>query len=184
MQTKQVLKYLIEQEVRKYLKEEDENTPGPLKPARSFEEDPVQFILSKYPSLKETLAMLLTSDYADYITGIYVIAPKPTTFKIVLHNNQSFYLRYLGRSYEAKVQAKRYYLLTLGERQRATLAIAGLLELGPPINVKGPDSELAHNETPAEAGGGQSAPPSPSGQPEPPQPEVSPNQAEEEKTES
>jgi hypothetical protein len=183
MQTKQVLKYLIEQEVRKYLREgEDTTTPGPLKPARSFEEDPVQFILSKYPSLRETLAMLLTNDYADYITGVYVIAPKPTTFKIVLHNGQSFYLRYLGRSYEAKVEAKRYYLLTLGERQRATLAIAHLLELGAPINVKGPETELAHNETPAEAGGGAPAPPS--GEPEPPTPEVSPNQAEEEKTES
>jgi hypothetical protein len=183
MQTKQVLKYLIEQEVRKYLREgEDTATPGPLKPARSFEEDPVQFILSKYPSLRETLAMLLTNDYPDYITGVYVIAPKPTTFKIVLHNGQFFYLRYLGRSYEAKIEAKRYYLLTLGERQRATLAIAHLLELGAPTNIEGPEKEVAHNETPAEVGGG--SPSSPSGQPEPPQPETPPSQAEEEKTES
>jgi hypothetical protein len=143
MKNKQLIKYLIEQEVRHYLQEAEGETPGQIAmtPIRSFEEDPMMYILNKYPSLRQTLILLLSDAYKDYITGIYIIAPKPTTFKIVLHNGQFFYLRYLGKAYEAKILARRYYLLTLGDRQRAILAVANLLELGAPINVKGPEAE-------------------------------------------
>lgn len=111
------------------------------KEQQSFEEDPVNYILAKYPSLTSTLQMLMTKDFKDYITGIYIIAPKPTTFKIVLHNGNEFLLRFMGKAYQATVAGKRYFLLTLGEKERATIAIARLLETGSPITVKGPDSE-------------------------------------------
>jgi hypothetical protein len=147
MKNKDVIKYLIKEEVLKLLREEE----APLKPVLTFEEDPVNFILAKYPSLKETLTMLLTGAFKDYITGIYIIAPKPTTFKIVLHNGQSFYLRYLGRAYEAKVVGRRYYLLTVGDKERAIQAIAGLLELGQPIGTQGPEAETTSTEGTEEA---------------------------------
>ena len=169
MKPNKILKYLIEQEVRKYLREEEE-VPGKIAPVRSFEEDPITFILSKYPSLAQTLIYLLTDAYKDYVVGIYIVAPKPTTFKIVLHNGQYFYLTFLGKAYEAKVLGKRYYLLTIGEKQRAVLAIAGLLELGAPINTKGPEEE-----TPTDT----STPPAADQQEEKPA-----SQEEEEKTES
>ena len=175
-----ILKILLEADADPNDPEKQPNEK-PKKP-EGFEEDPMGFIIRKYHGLRETLVELMSNDFKQYLTAIFVIAPKPTTFKIVLHNGQFFYLRYLGRSYEAKIEAKRYYLLTLGERQRATLAIAHLLELGAPTNIEGPEKEVAHNETPAEVGGG--SPSSPSGQPEPPQPETPPSQAEEEKTES
>jgi hypothetical protein len=157
------IKLLIEQEIRNYLKEAEEEASvrNNMTPIRSFEEDPMMYILSKYPSLAKTLTLLLTDAYKDYITAIYIIAPKPTRFKIVLHNGQFFYLTYLGKAYEAKVQARRYYLMTIGDKERAIQAIAGLLELGAPLNVKGPDTEAtasaaqepaapAAEETPAE----------------------------------
>ena len=56
----------------------------------TFESNPLEFILQKYPSLTDTLVELLTEDFRDYITGVYVMAPKPTVFKIVLHNNRFF----------------------------------------------------------------------------------------------
>lgn len=151
------IKLLIEQEIRNYLREEEEEMSMQTitTPVRSFEEDPMMYILKKYPSLAETLTLLLTDAYKDYVTGIYIIAPKPTTFKIVLHNGQFFYLRYLGKAYEAKVLGRRYYLLTIGDKERAILAIAGLLELGAPINTKGPETETTTStaettkETPA-----------------------------------
>ena len=68
-----------------------------------FEEDPINYILKKYPSLTATLTMLMTKDFKDYLTGIYIIAPKPTTFKMVLHNGESFTLAFLGKAYQAKV---------------------------------------------------------------------------------
>lgn len=107
----------------------------------SFEEDPVNFILKKYPSLTATLQMLMSKNFKDYITGIYILAPKPTTFKIVLHNGQEFTLAFMGKAYQAKVEGKKYFLLTIGEKERATLAIARLLETGSPIKTEGPESE-------------------------------------------
>ena len=108
---------------------------------QSFDEDPINYILKKYPSLVATLTMLMTKDFKDYITGIYIVAPKPTTFKIILHNGNEFLLRFMGKAYQATVAGKRYFLLTLGEKERATIAIARLLETGSPITTKGPDKE-------------------------------------------
>lgn len=111
------------------------------KEQQAFEEDPINYILGKYPSLTATLTMLMTKDFKDYITGIYIIAPKPTTFKVVLHNGNEFLLRFMGKAYQATVAGKRYFLLTLGEKERATIAIARLLEVGTPLKVEGPEKE-------------------------------------------
>jgi hypothetical protein len=108
---------------------------------QSFEDDPINFLLSKYPTLAKTLEMLMSPAYKDYITGIYITAPKPTTFKIVLHNGQFFTLTFLGKAYEATIAGKRFYLVTIGERERAINAIARLLQLGNPVETKGPEGE-------------------------------------------
>lgn len=174
MNKRQHLKRLIEREIRALLKEEIEAKIS------TFEEDPLNYILKSYPSLEATLVMLMSKAYKDAITGIYILAYKPTTFKIVLHNGQEFLLTYLGKAYEATVQARRYYLMTIGEKESAVMAIRDLLLLGAPLNAKGPGEELSSTAgmegTPqeggqagAEAGGGE---------------EKSPSQEEEEKTES
>ena len=107
-------------------------------------------ILFKYPTLTKTLVDLLTKDFKDYITGVYIIAPIPTTFKVVLHNNQFFYLTYMGRSWIAKISGKKYYLLNLGEEERARVAIANLLMLGKAKeDIQGPESPTSPDtETP------------------------------------
>ena len=121
---------------------------------QSFDEDPINFLLAKYPTLKKTLEMLMTPAYKDYITGIYITAPKPTTFKIVLHNGQYFMLTFLGKAYEATIAGKKFYLQTIGERERATNAVARLLQLGNPIETKGAEgSEKIAGEEPEEATG-------------------------------
>jgi hypothetical protein len=108
---------------------------------QSFEDDPINFILAKYPTLRKTLEMLMSPAYKDYITGIYIVAPKPTTFKIVLHNGQTFMLTFLGKAYEATVAGKKFYLQTIGERERCVNAIARILAVGNPIETKGPEGE-------------------------------------------
>ena len=122
----------------------------------TFEEDPIQYILYSYPTLKDSLEQLLTKDFLDYITGIYIIAPVPTTFKVILHNNQFFYMIYMGRTWVAKVSGKKYYLLNVGERGRATEAIARLLMMGAPAGVEPAQEAAANNtsETPFESSGG------------------------------
>jgi len=108
---------------------------------QSFEDNPIGYLLEKYPTLEKTLKMLMSNAFKDYITGIYIVAPKPTTFKIVLHNNQFFTLTFLEKAYEATVQGKNFYLQTIGEKERCTNAIANLLSLGNPIQTKGPEGE-------------------------------------------
>jgi hypothetical protein len=122
----------------------------------TFEEDPIGFILYSYPTLKETLETLLTKDFLDYITGIYIIAPIPTTFKVILHNNQFFYMIYMGRTWIAKVSGKKYYLLNIGERGRAIDAIARLLMMGAPLGTEpnGETNENTSNASPEPLSGG------------------------------
>ena len=128
MTNKQIIRRLI-------LKEVERMEPK----VQSFEDNPIEFLLQKYPTLKKTLEMLMTPAFKDYITGIYIVAPKPTTFKIVLHNGQYFLLTFLGKAYEATIAGKKFYLQTIGERERATNAIARLLSLGNPVETKGPE---------------------------------------------
>lgn len=147
---------------------------------QSFEDDPINFLLSKYPTLQKTLQMLMTPAYKDYITGIYITAPKPTTFKIVLHNGQYFLLTFLGKAYEATVAGKRFYLQTVGERERATNAIARLLQLGNPIETEGAEGE----EQTATDGGGSSSSGGGAGAPEGAPEEATAEETEAEETES
>lgn len=159
MKNKEILKYIIKEEVTRLIKEESVSI--------TFETNPLEYILIKYPSLQKTLQYLMTDAFKDYLTGIYIMAPKPTTFKVVLHNGQYFYLTYLGKAYECEVSGRKYYLMGIGERQRAIIAISNLLKLGRPPASEGPDTETASDE-------GAEIPPA----------ETPPSQAEEEKTES
>ena len=144
---------LLEQEVEDFIQTQAEKVV-------KFEDDPMAYILQKYPSLQGTLEDLMTSSFEDYITGIYVMAPKPTTFKVLLHNGQQFYLIYARDSYIAKISGKKYYLLNLGEEEYAIKAIADLLTMGKPPGAQGPDAEEENTtnageeaeEVPAEGG--------------------------------
>ena len=125
----------------------------------TFESNPLEYILQTYPSLNRTIEDLMTPDFRNYVTGIYIIAPKPTTFKVVLHNNQSFYMKFMGKTYEIKAGGRRYYLLNLGEFENAVEKIATLLAIGAPKPIEAVGTETAAEapapETPI---GGETAP--------------------------
>lgn len=106
---------------------------------QGFEEDPMGFILKKYPGLNEVLNYLMTESFKEYVDAIFVVAPKPTTFKIVLHNGQYVFLQFMGKAYQATVLGKNYYLMSIGEKERCMVAIARLLRYGNPLKTKGPE---------------------------------------------
>lgn len=124
---------LIEQD------EEPETDKEEKKELSPFEEDPMGFILKKYNTLNELLTELMTESFQDYLNAIFIVAPKPTTFKILLHNGQYFFLTYLEKAYQATISGKNYYLMTTGEKQLCMQAIARLLRYGSPLKTKGPD---------------------------------------------
>ena len=51
-------------------------------------------------------------------------------FRIILANDQVFYLIYTDRSWLAKVEGKKYYLLNINEEQNCIEAIARILSYG------------------------------------------------------
>ena len=125
-----------------------------LEDMKTFDDDPMGFILRKYTSLNDIMIELMTRSYKEYLYGVYIVAPKPTTFKVVLHNKQYFYLVYLGPTYEASVAGKNYYLSDLGEKERCIVAISKMLRGGPPINTKGPEGAEKGSKDQEGGGGG------------------------------
>ena len=78
--------------------------------------DNVRFpVLVKFSTLKDTIIKLLTDQYDLFIKDIEWVSPRPTTFRIVLVNDQVFYLIYTDRTWIGKVEGKKYYLLNISE---------------------------------------------------------------------
>jgi hypothetical protein len=106
-------------------------------------EEAVQYDeLTKFPELKAVLVDLLTPEYDSFLSSIDWVAPRPTTFRINLKNDQSFYLIYGKRSWIAQVEGKKYYLLNLPEEERAAQSIANILRYG----VKGEEGVTDEEE--------------------------------------
>ena len=87
-------------------------------------------VLTKFPILKKVITDLLTDQYEMFISDIQWVAPRPTTFKIVLANGQFFYFIYTERSWIAQVEGKKYYLLNINEEEQASESIARILRYG------------------------------------------------------
>jgi hypothetical protein len=87
-------------------------------------------VLGKFPNLKRVIVDLFTEQYELFIEDIQWVAPKPTTFRIILANGESFFLHYTPRSWVATVEGKKYYLASLGEEQQAVQTLARILSYG------------------------------------------------------
>jgi len=97
--------------------------------------------LTKFPELKAVIVDLLTHEFDSFLASIDWVAPKPTTFRINLKNDQDFYLIYSRTSWIAQVEGKKYYLLNLPEEERATEAIARILRYGVKADTDAVDSD-------------------------------------------
>ena len=88
--------------------------------------------LTKFPELKAVIVDLLTHEFDSFLASIDWVAPRPTTFRINLRNDENFYLIWMQRSWIAQVEGKKYYLLNLPEEENAVQAIAKILRYGSP----------------------------------------------------
>ena len=112
--------------------------------------------LTKFPELKDIIVTLLTSDFDPFLAGIDWVAPRPTTFRINLRNDQEFYLIYSPRSWIAQIEGKKYYLLNLSEEERACEAIARILRYGAPDSGEEENADMsAGADASADTGGGE-----------------------------
>jgi hypothetical protein len=106
-------------------------------------------VLEKFPTLKQVIVDLLTDQYEIFVTDIQWVAPKPTTFRVILGNGEPFMLTYTPRSWIAQVEGKKYYLLNLSEEESATEAIARVLAYGQATEPAA-EGEAAGETAPAE----------------------------------
>ena len=96
-------------------------------------EEAVQYDeLTKFPELKAVIVDLLTHEFDSFLASIDWVAPRPTTFRINLRNNENFYLIWMQRSWIAQVEGKKYYLLNLPEEENCVQHIARILRYGAP----------------------------------------------------
>ena len=89
--------------------------------------------LTKFPELKDVIVSLLGPQFDLFVASIDWVAPKPTTFRINLKNNENFYLVFTPRTFIAEIEGKKYYLLNLNEKENAQQAISRMLRYGAPV---------------------------------------------------
>jgi hypothetical protein len=186
-----LLEKYIKVAVQKALKEQEEQQ-------RSAEK--AMYMVYRFPGLKKVMEDLMSPAFGSYVSGISITAPKPTTFKVDLINGQDFSVKYLGKGlFNLKVAGKKYNPINIGELERASQAVADLLELnyapaegkeqaqkpaGPGEAELGADLAAANNEPPTPSANPTTAPPiagapipetPPTGEEIPPEEEENPN---------
>ena len=106
---------------------------NPLADAEEIKDIVTKFpIIDKFPPLKGIMDDLFDFQYEPFVKDIQWVAPRPTTFRVVLVNGADFYLIYQGEDegkglFVAQVAGKKYWLESLPEEQQASEAIARLL---------------------------------------------------------
>lgn len=149
---KDKIKTLVKQVYAKTEKSSEVNLDSPS----NVSLDSVRFpVLVKFPTLNDIIVKLLTDQFELFLKDIEWVAPRPTTFRIILANDQVFYLIFTDRTWIGKVEGKKYYLLNLSEEQNCIESIARILAYGAkiatdvPTETPVPESPAAP-ETPAE----------------------------------
>jgi len=126
--------------------------------ARQKKAEKAMYLIYRFPGLRKSIEELMSPSFGRFITAVDLVAPKPTTFKVTLINGYDYNITYLKKdTYQAKIAGKKYYLLNLGESERASQAITDLLDLSPSIKE---GEEAAPAAPPAETGGGGGSTPS------------------------
>ena len=106
-------------------------------------------MLFKFPKLQETLADLMSDEFTLFVENIEWVAPRPTTFKIILKNQNYFHLIWNVDDFIARVSGTNYTLSSLGDNERAIKAIQELLITGP-INPDKGSATSSQELNPAE----------------------------------
>jgi len=154
-----LLEKYIKVAVKKALKEQEEKQQRAEK---------ALYLVYRFPGLKPIMEDLMSPAFGRYVSHIEIVAPKPTTFKVELINNQDFTITYVGKKhFIVKVSGKKYNPSNLGELERANQAVADLLQLNyapeegkdqPPASEAGLASDVEAASAPAPTGGAETPP--------------------------
>ena len=138
------------------VEEEDptpEEDPDPNAGEETVLEDATDTILGRFPTLKAAIIKLQTEDFKEFVDTIDWISPRPTSFRVNLKNGQDYILKWTGKTFEAQIMGKRYYINKIDDYQQALDKLAILYRESP---MKGAGEEEASGEDigSADTGGG------------------------------
>jgi hypothetical protein len=169
MNKKLLLEKYIKVAVRKALAEQE------IKEKRAVKS---MYLIHRFPGLKKVMEDLMSPSFGRFVTDVQITAPKPTTFNVKLINEQDFYIIYDGRkNYTSKIAGKRYNIQMLSEVERASQAIADLLELNYAIVEEKEPAADSGAEAFTAASAPEIAPPAEEPAPEAPAEEIPPAEA-------
>ena len=140
--------------------EETEEKPTPEEepdmdaPKETVLEDATDTILAKFPTLKQAIVKLQTEDFLEFVDTIDWISPRPTAFRINLKNGQDYELKWMGKTFVAKILGKRYTLSNISDYQQALDKLA-ILYSESPMKGAGEDSVSGSDVADASGGGGE-----------------------------
>lgn len=107
--------------------EEPDNEAAP----ETVLEDATDTILGKFPTLKQAIIKLQTEDFKEFVDTIDWISPRPTSFRVNLKNGQDYILKWTGKTFEANILGKRYYINKIDDYQQALDKLAILYKESP-----------------------------------------------------
>lgn len=88
-------------------------------------------LTAKFPELERTLEKLMTNDFKTFIKTIDYVAPRPTMFRVILNNDQTFFLKWMGDYFQAQIEGVRYQLNNKAELDQALDTLGDLFKYGP-----------------------------------------------------
>ena len=83
-------------------------------------DSPMNVMLARFPQLRQTLEKLLTMQFRIFVNDIQWVAPKPTTFKIILPNGQYFTLIWNTEDLIVSFDGASIYILDKPKRENNT----------------------------------------------------------------
>jgi hypothetical protein len=96
-------------------------------------------LFAKFPTLYRTVTNLLTDQYGEFLEGIDWVAPRPSTFRVNLKNKAAFYLKWMGDTFQAQIEGKKYFLDKTSDFQQALDRLGELLKHSEPVVEPGED---------------------------------------------
>lgn len=131
---------------------EGEDTPETEPGGEAQLPDATDQILGRFPTLKQAIIKLQSEDFMEFVDSIDWISPRPTAFRINLKNGQDYELKWTGKTFQATILGKRYYINKISEYQQALDKLARLYSESP---MKGAgEGEAAEGVDDASTGGG------------------------------
>lgn len=130
-----------------------EEEPDMTAPKETVLEDATDKILGRFPTVKAALVKLHTEEFKEFVDSIDWISPRPSSFRINLKNGQDYELKWMGKSFQANILGKRFFLNKIDEYQQA-LDKLNVLYKEAPFASADEEAELADVDTDTGGGGG------------------------------